>query len=524
MFNIDKSISKIINNKTRSKLNAHLRPLAKGVLPAPSHFINNNKLPNNNKIFSNQKILNTTSLFSNRIINNFGLKQFGGKNDIDGDGIPNKKDCQPNNTMRQDKIYSVRPFREKFDKHIIPTDLDKDYHYDEKGELYRGTYPSMRGRGTGWFGSGVYGFRTREQAESYLNEYGSRAGHPGYIREFEIKKPFKPKTDFESEMLHTASKELYENNDNFTLNITAKRFKNLGIDTNIEELKKVKTYAKRSGEQPINYLLKKKGYTGVIPTDKYQNTSYGSVMYANKVEQIPLDKTPFTKEEIKRRNEYQKLKGENTLYNKDLEQKRFEKDILKVIEKPEPIKGEVLEHKYNTETNEYVIVKEKIYTPEERQKAAKEYYGDKYVKAMNIQKTFEQMENKNYNGKGYEDNDNDGVINAEDCEPKNPNKQGKIHNRMKPRELVDTSVPNWWRGYQNKNKSEIHTNTELEDPLARILAIKKNKRKKELEEEREQEETNRIIKEYYKMYPDKQYSTEHDEEGYKLNKKYRKDV
>jgi len=29
-------------------------------------------------------------------------KKFGGKNDWDGDGIKNKKDCQPRNTMRQD--------------------------------------------------------------------------------------------------------------------------------------------------------------------------------------------------------------------------------------------------------------------------------------------------------------------------------------------------------------------------------------------------------------------------------------
>jgi len=30
-------------------------------------------------------------------------KKRGGKNDWDGDGIFNKKDCQPRNTMRQDK-------------------------------------------------------------------------------------------------------------------------------------------------------------------------------------------------------------------------------------------------------------------------------------------------------------------------------------------------------------------------------------------------------------------------------------
>ena len=29
----------------------------------------------------------------------------GGRRDYDGDGVPNKKDCQPRNTMRQDGGY-----------------------------------------------------------------------------------------------------------------------------------------------------------------------------------------------------------------------------------------------------------------------------------------------------------------------------------------------------------------------------------------------------------------------------------
>ena len=32
----------------------------------------------------------------------------GGKNDWDGDGVPNKKDCQPRNTMRQDSFRMSR--------------------------------------------------------------------------------------------------------------------------------------------------------------------------------------------------------------------------------------------------------------------------------------------------------------------------------------------------------------------------------------------------------------------------------
>ncbi len=51
--------------------------------------------------FSKKKGLNIFGLKSFKI-NNFGLKSFGGKKDWDGDGVPNWKDCQPKNVMRQD--------------------------------------------------------------------------------------------------------------------------------------------------------------------------------------------------------------------------------------------------------------------------------------------------------------------------------------------------------------------------------------------------------------------------------------
>ena len=31
-------------------------------------------------------------------------KKFGGRKDQDGDGVPNRRDCQPRNTMRQDLV------------------------------------------------------------------------------------------------------------------------------------------------------------------------------------------------------------------------------------------------------------------------------------------------------------------------------------------------------------------------------------------------------------------------------------
>jgi len=45
---------------------------------------------------------------ANNIIGNIIGKpnKRGGRNDWDGDGVPNKKDCQPRNTMRQDLSYT----------------------------------------------------------------------------------------------------------------------------------------------------------------------------------------------------------------------------------------------------------------------------------------------------------------------------------------------------------------------------------------------------------------------------------
>jgi len=47
----------------------------------------------------------------------FGLKRFGGKSDLDFDGIKNRKDCQPRNTMRQD-MNGPRPQNQQSQKYF----------------------------------------------------------------------------------------------------------------------------------------------------------------------------------------------------------------------------------------------------------------------------------------------------------------------------------------------------------------------------------------------------------------------
>ncbi len=92
MFSIDKSLKKILKSSTSGKkVLPPTKPLGKGnSFPAQSfntNFFKNNKL--NLKMPS---------------MKGFNLKKYGGKNDWDFDGVSNKKDCQPRNTMRQDVV------------------------------------------------------------------------------------------------------------------------------------------------------------------------------------------------------------------------------------------------------------------------------------------------------------------------------------------------------------------------------------------------------------------------------------
>ena len=59
-------------------------------------------------------MMDINKILGKRVINpmkNFGLKSFGGKNDLDFDGVPNRKDCQPRNTMRQDTGRPLERYR-----------------------------------------------------------------------------------------------------------------------------------------------------------------------------------------------------------------------------------------------------------------------------------------------------------------------------------------------------------------------------------------------------------------------------
>lgn len=64
------------------------------------------------------------------------------KNDFDGDGVPNWKDCQPRNTMRQDEIKEVEDFDRDVQRFKI-LKLDDELRY---------IWDNSKGNGWGWGG------------------------------------------------------------------------------------------------------------------------------------------------------------------------------------------------------------------------------------------------------------------------------------------------------------------------------------------------------------------------------------
>jgi len=80
MINIDKSLKKLLNKSSSHTLSVKRKYYPQKLSPM-------GRRPSGS---------------ASPILKRFNLKKFGGRNDLDGDGVPNWKDCQPRNVMRQD--------------------------------------------------------------------------------------------------------------------------------------------------------------------------------------------------------------------------------------------------------------------------------------------------------------------------------------------------------------------------------------------------------------------------------------
>ncbi len=146
MFNIDKSLNKMLGNKK----------------PFSNSFNNNVMKDFGLKSFGGR---------NNNVIKNFGLKQFGGKNDWDFDGVSNMKDCQPKNTMRQDKLTQL--MRKKVEKLPVYFHEQKEEEQTPKSTYIRIGQDDKLGK-------------PAKEARQYF--YGMVKKHPGIISEIEKSK------------------------------------------------------------------------------------------------------------------------------------------------------------------------------------------------------------------------------------------------------------------------------------------------------------------------------------------------
>lgn len=184
-------------------------------------------------------------------------------------------------------IYSLQE-EEEF---IYPSEKP----YDKWGDSRRS------GRDTGWFGTGFYGFANKDNAgESPLTENRRMV-------EMEIDKPFTIEGGFNEGLdIHDASRDIWRLNPK-TRKVEGRwsesspqsiidAFEVQGItDLTVDELIEAKKESKKLNKQPINIILEKRGFDGLIPPKSMDNSTYGAVKFGNKKMKFnELDSDPTT--------------------------------------------------------------------------------------------------------------------------------------------------------------------------------------------------------------------------------------
>lgn len=188
-------------------------------------------------------------------------------------------------TDQEDMYPSEKPFQEYGDK-----------LFDRRG-----------GRGTGWFGTGFYGFSDKSEAKSAQTKFDKKTR----IVDLNLNNPLKIKGGFDEGLkIHNASRDIWRINpktkkvesynqwqhkiDQENPQNIIDTFNDQGIkDLTIDELIEAKKQSKIQNKQPINIILEKRGYDGIIPPHSMENTTYGAIKFDNKkrkIDDIDLNK------------------------------------------------------------------------------------------------------------------------------------------------------------------------------------------------------------------------------------------
>lgn len=221
--------------------------------------------------------------------------------DSDRDGVANVFDCKPHNKRKQDVIYSIQ----RKQGIIHPSEKQKDY-----------------GRGTGHFGTGIYGFQSKEKARAVMKDKDYHYARSGgnVVAKIEIKKPLIIKGGHDEGMeFHDAMRDIRR-----LKKITSgpmkgrvrivspydSRTQTIGDDprriirqleaqgvkgVTIKELVRAKKIKEETGISPANTVLGRRGFTGVIPPKELDNLSYGAVKFKHKI--VPLEEDHEDKSE-----------------------------------------------------------------------------------------------------------------------------------------------------------------------------------------------------------------------------------
>jgi len=244
--------------------------------------------------------------------------------DADRDGVKNRFDCRPFDRKKQGWVHlnGKRVYRafswQKKEKKVYPSEKARVLGY--------------QGRGTGHFGTGVYAYPTKrkalQQRETY-SDRGAREKASGLLR-VDIEKPLVVKRGREDRGLiggvsfHDALRDIQRINPKTRMiegykdepiSKIQEKFEEQGIrDVTEDELIEANKEWEKTGVQPANIILEKRGYGGIVPEDEDMDThTYGAVKFER--EEVPYEDFEEIPEE-----EYELDEDKDAIYTQKIDE------------------------------------------------------------------------------------------------------------------------------------------------------------------------------------------------------------
>lgn len=190
--------------------------------------------------------------------------------DSDRDGVINGLDCAPRNKKKHmPYMYSYR--------HADESDNPRVAEAQEKMD---------EGRGTGWTGTGVYGYASIRNALAQKEGWRRSEPEPRTLKRIWVDNPKEFDTDEQYNSYMDASKahstaSYYPDSDEREKYIeeAKNRYNRAGIAASREDVVKSLDESRGQEEQPVNFLMRRKGYDGVFASSGQDRYKYGSIKF-----------------------------------------------------------------------------------------------------------------------------------------------------------------------------------------------------------------------------------------------------